>query len=99
MQVIQGQGLDEVLKEVKRLGGKKDPPPAGSPEPGAGRSASLAQGLLTGHLAGADASGRERASVGRRADFQSVRPSDGLEIRPAKESSAEAPPASSDPRT
>src|SRR5437588_10634250 len=59
MQFIQGQGLDEVLKEVKRLRLKKDPPPAEEFGPGTDRSRSLAQGLLSGHFAGADDSGRE----------------------------------------
>jgi serine/threonine protein kinase/WD40 repeat protein/tetratricopeptide (TPR) repeat protein len=52
MQFIQGQGLDEVLKEVRRLRCKKAP----SAGDGAGRSAdvsqSLAQCLLSGQFAG-----------------------------------------------
>src|SRR5262249_13440005 len=51
MQFIQGQGLDEVLKEVRRLRGKDVPPPAEDPGPGTERSRSLAQGLLSGHFA------------------------------------------------
>jgi serine/threonine protein kinase/WD40 repeat protein/Tfp pilus assembly protein PilF len=56
MQFIQGQGLDEVLKEVKRLRCRKDPLPAKSLEPRADQSQSLAQGLLTGLFDGAGAS-------------------------------------------
>src|SRR5262249_27048006 len=54
MQFIQGQGLDEVLKEVKRLRGQKPAAPAGFPE--MSHSPSLAQGLLSGGLAQAAAS-------------------------------------------
>src|SRR5262249_12901988 len=56
MQFIQGQGLDGVLKAVKRLRGQKDPPSAESPEAGAELSQSLARGLLSGQFAGAGAS-------------------------------------------
>src|SRR5207245_2985497 len=78
MQFIQGQGLDEVLKEVKRLRGKKEQPPAAPaevPEPGADRNQSLAQGLLSGHFAGAapagqtgEVPGEPEALAGRRTD-------------------------------
>jgi serine/threonine protein kinase/WD40 repeat protein/Tfp pilus assembly protein PilF len=51
MQFIQGQGLDEVLKEVKRLRGKHVPPPAEDAGPGTDRSRTLARGLLSGHFA------------------------------------------------
>ncbi len=106
MQFIQGQGLDEVLKEVRRLRGPKDPPSAETPGPGAGGSHSLAQGLVSGQFAGTDASGQARAAaregeapaepvalVGRRTDFQSVRGPDGLKIRPTKQGSAGASPS------
>jgi serine/threonine protein kinase/WD40 repeat protein/Tfp pilus assembly protein PilF len=51
MQFIQGQGLDEVLKEVKRLRGKNGPPPAEALGPCTDPSRSLAEGLLNGHFA------------------------------------------------
>jgi serine/threonine protein kinase/WD40 repeat protein/Tfp pilus assembly protein PilF len=56
MQFIQGQGLDEVLKEVKRLRYKKDPSLGENPEPRTALSESLAQGLRSGQFAGAHAS-------------------------------------------
>src|SRR5262249_25244418 len=55
MQFIQGRGLDEVLKEVKRLRCNHDPSIANGPEPGAEQSHSLAQVLLSGLFAGAGA--------------------------------------------
>jgi serine/threonine protein kinase/WD40 repeat protein/tetratricopeptide (TPR) repeat protein len=54
MQFIQGQGLDEVLKEVKRLRGQK--PAAAAEFPEMSHSPSLAQGLLSGGLAKVEAS-------------------------------------------
>ena len=59
MQFIQGQGLDEVLKEVKRLRGQKAPPADESPGRGTGVSQSLAQSLLSGQFAGPDPCGQE----------------------------------------
>src|SRR5262249_52279477 len=56
MQFIPGQGLDEVLKEVKRLRHQKEPSSAETPGPGADGSQSLAQGLLSGQFAGAGTS-------------------------------------------
>jgi serine/threonine protein kinase/WD40 repeat protein/tetratricopeptide (TPR) repeat protein len=57
MQFIQGQGLDEVLKEVKRLRGKEDSPSTGSTGRGTDRSQRLAQNLLSGQFPGAAAPG------------------------------------------
>jgi serine/threonine protein kinase/WD40 repeat protein/tetratricopeptide (TPR) repeat protein len=58
MQFIQGQALDEVLKEVKRLR-RREQPSAGENFGGDGdQPKSLAQGLLSGNLAPADASDR-----------------------------------------
>jgi serine/threonine protein kinase/TolA-binding protein len=48
MQFIAGQALDEVLKEVARLRGKRDTPPPQGGGGGPGPSQSLAQGLLGG---------------------------------------------------
>src|SRR5262249_27684477 len=59
MQFIQGQGLDEVLKEVKRLRGQKAPPAGEGPGRGTGVSQSLAQSLLSGQFAGPDPCGQE----------------------------------------
>jgi serine/threonine protein kinase/WD40 repeat protein len=59
MQFIQGQGLDEVLKEVKRLRGKEDPPSAGGTDGGTYRSQGLAQNLLSGQFARAAVSAPE----------------------------------------
>jgi eukaryotic-like serine/threonine-protein kinase len=87
MQFIQGQGLDEVLKEVKRLRSKKGPLPAEDPEPGAGRSQGLAQGLLSGQFAGAGASGREGEAPGG----PSVSPSPPASPGPPAASSAAGP--------
>jgi eukaryotic-like serine/threonine-protein kinase len=56
MQFIQGQGLDEVLKEVKRLRCREDPTTVKSAEGGGDPRKSLAQELLGGQLAVADAS-------------------------------------------
>jgi serine/threonine protein kinase/WD40 repeat protein/tetratricopeptide (TPR) repeat protein len=57
MQFIQGQGLHEVLTEVRRLRGKKGLPPAEGAGPGP--SQSLARGLLSGQFAGAGGAGPE----------------------------------------
>jgi serine/threonine protein kinase/WD40 repeat protein/tetratricopeptide (TPR) repeat protein len=51
MQFIQGQGLDEVLKEVKRLRGKEDPPSAAVTVRASDRSECLARNLLSGQFA------------------------------------------------
>ena len=59
MQFIQGQGLDEVLKEVKRLRGQKAPPADEGPGRGTVVSQSLAQSLLSGQFAGPDPYGHE----------------------------------------
>ena len=59
MQFIQGQGLDEVLKEVKRLRGPKAPPADEGPGRGTVVSQSLAQSLLSGQFAGPDPYGHE----------------------------------------
>src|SRR5262245_23866385 len=59
MQFIQGQGLDEVLKEVKRLRGQKAPPADEGPGRGRVVSQSLAQSLLSGQFAGPDPYGQE----------------------------------------
>src|SRR5262249_26956190 len=94
MQFIQGQGLDEVLKAVKRLRRRKDPSSAENAGPGTDLSQSLAQGLLSGNFA------ETGALVGRRTDIQPVPRPDGLENRPTKEGPAEAsPPVSSNPPT
>src|SRR5262245_38062873 len=53
MQFIQGQGLDEVLKEVRRLRHQKEPPSTETPGPGAGGIQDLARGLLSGQFSGA----------------------------------------------
>src|SRR5262249_57107660 len=58
MQFIQGQSLDEVLKEVRRLRGTKGPS-SPDPEGGIDWSQALAQGLITGHFDAADAFRRE----------------------------------------
>jgi serine/threonine protein kinase/WD40 repeat protein/Tfp pilus assembly protein PilF len=54
MQFIQGQGLDEVLKEIKRLRCKKEPSFADRSKSHADSPEGLAQGLLSGHFADAD---------------------------------------------
>src|SRR5262249_8315868 len=59
MQFISGQGLDEVLKEVRRLRHQKEPPSAETPGPGAGGSRSLARGLLSGQFSGVGTSDQE----------------------------------------
>src|SRR5262249_54168539 len=59
MQFIQGQGLDEVLKEVKRLRGQKAPSADEGPGRGTVVSQSLAQSLLSGQFAGPDSFGQD----------------------------------------
>ncbi|HEV3256199.1 MAG TPA: protein kinase, partial [Gemmataceae bacterium] len=85
MQFIQGQGLDEVLKEVKRLRQRKGLSSSVDPEPAADRVPSLAQGLLSGHFAGAGASAREDDA-----------PAEPQACGPAGASAS--PPGSSDPQ-
>src|SRR5947209_13348010 len=51
MQFIQGQGLDAVLKEMRRLRAGADGPEAGG-QPPAELTGSLAQGLATGRFRG-----------------------------------------------
>jgi serine/threonine protein kinase/WD40 repeat protein/tetratricopeptide (TPR) repeat protein len=84
MQFIQGQGLDVVLKEVKRLRHQKGPSSSVEPEPSAGRGPSLAQGLLSGHFAGTGGSARENGAL-----------REPSALGPAEASSS--PSASSDP--
>src|SRR5205807_8878975 len=50
MQFIQGQGLDAVLKEVRRLRDRKGVATAGSEEPAQAVTVSIAEGLLTGRF-------------------------------------------------
>lgn len=52
MQFIQGQALDDVLKEVKRLHCKNDPSLGAEPDAGGDRSQSLAQALVSGIFEG-----------------------------------------------
>jgi serine/threonine protein kinase/WD40 repeat protein len=56
MQFIQGQGLDEVLRELRRLRLGRGPAPAGE-KPAEGLAASLASGLVTGQFAAAEVAG------------------------------------------
>jgi serine/threonine protein kinase/WD40 repeat protein len=86
MQFIQGQGLDEVLKEVRRLRGREDPPAAGASERGADRSQRLAQNLLSGQLTGTgtsrsgedDGPASEASGVRGRAEVAPGQPASGL---------------------
>jgi serine/threonine protein kinase len=80
MQFIQGQGLDEVLKEVKQFRGRKGPSPAGDPEPAADQSQRLAQGLLSGHFAGAEASSSALVSSDPPTALSSTRSASGTEL-------------------
>jgi WD40 repeat protein/serine/threonine protein kinase len=50
MQFIQGQGLDVVLHELKRLRGDPEGPAAGGPTANQAVAAGVAQGLLTGRF-------------------------------------------------
>jgi hypothetical protein len=50
MQFIQGQGLDSVLEEVRRLRGRMSGARSEDNKPGRDLSASIAQGLLTGQF-------------------------------------------------
>jgi serine/threonine protein kinase len=52
MQFIHGQSLDRVLKELRRSRGETAAAPAGTPDPAADLSASLAEGLRTGQFPG-----------------------------------------------
>jgi serine/threonine protein kinase/WD40 repeat protein/Tfp pilus assembly protein PilF len=52
MQFIQGQGLDAVLRELRRLRNQADVPTATVPGPRVERTDSILQGLLTGRLPG-----------------------------------------------
>jgi hypothetical protein len=65
MQYIQGQGLDEVLREVKRLRGVKPAKPAPSdvPKRASGLAASVAIELVSGRFAGRTGSPAETESV------------------------------------
>jgi serine/threonine protein kinase/WD40 repeat protein/tetratricopeptide (TPR) repeat protein len=58
MQFIRGQGLDEVLEEVRRLRGQRVSPPAGGPGPCTDESRCLAEGLLSGEFSRAGARSR-----------------------------------------
>jgi eukaryotic-like serine/threonine-protein kinase len=51
MQFILGQGLDEVLQEVRRLRGRNEKIPAATTEARRYLAASAAEGLVTGHFA------------------------------------------------
>jgi WD40 repeat protein/serine/threonine protein kinase len=87
MQFIQGQGLDGVLHEVRRLrdGPKPVPPPSDL-------SASLASGLLTGAFAGAEAvaasvaepspDGQVAASPSEKAQSRTAASDSGLSAQP-----------------
>jgi WD40 repeat protein/serine/threonine protein kinase len=50
MQFIYGQGLNDVLEEVRRLRGPQATPPAGGAGPGRGLATSVAEGLVTGQF-------------------------------------------------
>jgi serine/threonine protein kinase/WD40 repeat protein/Tfp pilus assembly protein PilF len=63
MQFIQGQGLDAVLQEVRRLRSMKGPSTADEPGPGADRTQTLCRGLLTGRFAGEANSGMTQVAV------------------------------------
>ncbi len=55
MQFIQGQGLDDVLKEVRRLRDRREALAAGSSEPRQELTITIAEGLVTGQFAGLNA--------------------------------------------
>ncbi len=55
MQFIRGQGLDQVLRELKRM--RPGRPPAGRPEGESNFSASLAEGMATGAFQPAESGG------------------------------------------
>ena len=63
MQYIEGQGLDAVLAEVRRLRRGATEPPAGGTGPAASLATGVAQGLLTGRFRGP---GSPRPGIDRR---------------------------------
>jgi serine/threonine protein kinase/WD40 repeat protein len=73
MQLIQGQGLDEVLKEVKRLRFKEDA------APGTELGQGLARGLLSGQLPGGRDSSPEGQVTVEQGAFRAARAPDGGE--------------------
>jgi WD40 repeat protein/tetratricopeptide (TPR) repeat protein len=93
MQFIEGRGLDEVLKEVKRLRGLKDRSSTEDPDPDADRSQRLAQGLLHGHFAGPPSGGRIGNPSDSRTDCPSVFRPTGA---PGSAGASFSPSASSD---
>jgi serine/threonine protein kinase/WD40 repeat protein len=82
MQFIQGQGLDAVLEEVRRLRARKSGPAGEGGQPTCELSASIAQGLLTGRFEGAEiAVGQDSNPDGERR-CQDGNPDPRLEIGP-----------------
>jgi serine/threonine protein kinase/WD40 repeat protein len=95
MQFIQGQGLDEVLQELRRLRGSQAPSngsslftaPAQHPPSSRNQdqSFSLATGLLTGQFRSEDMKEESLEKPEGRTDFKSVPPSD---IQPCSDSTS-----------
>jgi eukaryotic-like serine/threonine-protein kinase len=72
MQFIQGQALDDVLKEVKRLRSKKEPAVAAAPHSGGDRSQSLAQALVSGTFESGERSESKREEPNEDCRLQTI---------------------------
>ena len=88
MQFILGQGLDEVLQEVRRLRGQSENIPAATTEARRYLAASAAEGLVTGHFAVQVPAGELPVASALRTEGNAVGPQSGPYSRSAMPSGA-----------